>query len=52
MNAGNKGVEKKHEDDHAKDGQTLHQQNLVSYSVLWEENILCLNGGETVLSYN
>lgn len=34
MNAGNKGVDKEHEDHHAKDGHTLHQENLVTYSVL------------------
>lgn len=36
MNAGNKGVEKKHEDHHAEHWGTLHQQNLVCYSVLWK----------------
>lgn len=34
MNAGNEGVDKEHEDHHTKDGHTLHQENLVSYSVL------------------
>lgn len=37
MNAGNKGVEKEHEDHHGKDRHTLHQEDLVSYSVLWRE---------------
>lgn len=34
MNAGNKGVDKEHEDHHTKDGHTLHQESLVTYSVL------------------
>lgn len=34
MNAGNKGVDKEHEDHHTQDGHTLHQESLVAYSVL------------------
>lgn len=34
MNAGNKGVDKEHEDHHTKDGHTLHQESLVTYAVL------------------
>lgn len=30
----NKGVEEKHEDDQAKDSQTLDQEDFISYSVL------------------
>lgn len=54
MNAGNKGVEKEHEDHHAKDGHALYQENLVSYSVLWigEKYILSECGGKRqILSY-
>lgn len=39
MNAGNEGVHKKHEDHHAKDGHALHQEHLVSYSVLWRRKM-------------
>lgn len=39
MNAGNEGVHKEHEDHHAKDGHTLHQEHLVSYSVLWRRKM-------------
>lgn len=42
MNAGNEGVHKEHEDHHAKDGHTLHQEDLVSYSVLWGRKIYLL----------
>lgn len=38
MNAGNKGVHEEHEDHHAEDGHALHQEHLVSYSVLLRRN--------------
>lgn len=45
MNAGDEGVEKEHEDHHAEDRQTLHQEDLVGYSVLWSrKNIFELGG--------
>lgn len=43
MDAGNEGVDEEHENHHGQDGHALHQQNLVSYSVLWgggEKNVL------------
>lgn len=43
MNAGNEGVEKEHEDHHTEDGNTLYQQNLVRYSVLWRRKYSFLN---------
>ena len=35
VDAGNEGVEEKHEDDDSEDGQTFDQQNCVGYPVLW-----------------
>lgn len=46
MNAGNEGVEKEHEDHHTKDGHTLHQENLVGYSVLWRRKTIVSSGGK------
>lgn len=37
VNAGNEGVEEKHEDHHTEDGGTLHQQNPVRYFVLQKQ---------------
>lgn len=46
VNAGNKGVDKEHEDDHGEDGHTLHQEHRVSNSVLWRRN----QNGESCVS--
>lgn len=37
VNAGNEGVEEKHEDHYTEDRCTLHQQNPVSYFVLQKQ---------------
>lgn len=38
MNAGNERVEEEDKDHHTEDRHALHQEHLVSYSVLWRRN--------------